>query len=140
MAPCAMRDSMELDASLDEEDDIVESSEHENKNIMPSATVLETAAHIEELESPQLIFKEGEDSGAEIEPPRFNLKDFDDFEEYKAQQHPNNLQYFLHANSPDFSPEINMLPDIHPSQQAPPPQQSIKHKAKEPSPTNPFKE
>ncbi|KAH9812854.1 hypothetical protein DFH28DRAFT_1084215 [Melampsora americana] len=82
MSQGAIRDKMDLDASLDDKDNVHESSEQENKNIMPSAT------------------------------------EFDDFEGYKPQQHPNNLQDFLHADSPDFSHEINMLTDIQPAMKA----------------------
>ncbi|EGG09057.1 uncharacterized protein MELLADRAFT_104318 [Melampsora larici-populina 98AG31] len=118
----AIRDSMDLEAGLDDEDS-EESSEHEDENILSSTEILRKAAHIEELE----------DVENEIESPVPSLKEFDD-EDDETQQHPDNLQDFLHANSPDFSNEIKEPIYIQPDQQALPPRQSIKHRPLKPLP------
>ncbi|KAH9813490.1 hypothetical protein DFH28DRAFT_896373 [Melampsora americana] len=126
VTPGAIRDSMDLEAGLDDED-FIESSEQGDENILSSTEILKAAAHIEELENVE----------AAIEAPRPYLKeveDVEDVEEDEAQQHPNNLQEFLHADSPEFLNEINKSHDIQPSRQAPPARQSIKRKAKVQSP------
>ncbi|EGF99118.1 uncharacterized protein MELLADRAFT_112984 [Melampsora larici-populina 98AG31] len=122
VAPGAIRNSMDLDAGLDDEDS-EESSEHEDENILSSTEILRKAARIEELE----------DVEDEIKSPVPSLKEFD-VEDDETQQHPDNLQDFLHANSPDFSNEIKEPIYIQPDQQALPPRQSIKRKAKLQSP------